>query len=244
MNPTLETIHQLRTVRSFTDRPIQQEDLDTIINASVRAANSSSRQCYSIIVLKDEEKIHAICGYKGTAALVYCVDYNRLKDIAQYLHQDFEVDPFVDFMTGSIDTILAVQTAAIAAKSLGIGSWFTNGVHRNDLHNTYELLELPSKYCFPLIVLILGYPDSDEVHHHGRLQGPGVVHYDTYHPMDANEIEADIKKHDSPEKEYGVYSQWESMGYPHYYHWFFQEWNTMSDKDIFTPFLKEIGFIK
>lgn len=242
MNETLQTIHKLHSIRRFTDRQISQEDLDTILNASIRAANSSFRQCYSIIVLRDPEKSKAVCGYHGSVTLVYCVDYNRMLDIADYLGETNAMSTPIDFITGSSDTVLAAQTAVIAAKSLGIDSLITNGVHRQDFKELYQQLELPSKYCFPLIGVVLGYSGEEPASPKERMT-KGVVHYGTYQHVQPEDIEEEIKYFDSKDKKYGLttYTQWESMGYPHYYNWFFQKW-IGPQEDRFTSVLKDVGF--
>lgn len=242
MNESLKNIQQLRSVRSFTDRKINQEDLDVILEASIRTANASSRQAYSIIVLKDEEKIKAVCGYKGAVALVYCADNNRLMDIADYMNQSYEITPTIEFITDSTDAILAAQTAVIAAKSLGIDSLITNGVHRQDFNSIYELLKLPSKYCFPLIVVVLGYAENNANPQKGRVK-KGVIHYDEYHHLNAEEIEEEINMFDSTEHKYGLtsYTQWQAMGLKHYYEWFFQVWMD-KEEDKFLPVLKDKKF--
>ena len=56
MNETLNTIHELRTIHgNFTEQEISAQDLKTILAASVRAANASNRQSYSIIVVEDRK---------------------------------------------------------------------------------------------------------------------------------------------------------------------------------------------
>lgn len=152
MNETLKTISELRTVHgNFSDKDISTENLQTILEASTRAANASARQSYSIIVIDDKEMMMKLCGYSGSRLLLFCVDYTRLSDVAHHMGHEFDRKDFTGFITGSTDTILAAQTAAIAAKSLGLDSLFTNGIHRGDPNRVYELLDLPLEQCFPLI---------------------------------------------------------------------------------------------
>jgi hypothetical protein len=140
---------------------------------------------------------------------------------------------------------MAAQTSVIAATSLGIDSLITNGVHRQDFHQLYELLNLPKEYCFPLIAVVLGYSaHPEEKHYKGRLKS-GVIHEETYHPMTEAEIEDEISKFDSKEKKYGLtsYTTWEAMGYQHYYEWFYQVWNG-AQEDVYLPILKETKFFE
>lgn len=241
MNETLNTIDQLRSIRSFTDQPISKENLDTILEASIRKANASARQSYSIIVLTDQEKMQTVCGYKGAVTLVYCVDYNRLTDIADYLKLDYERSITIDFITSSTDTVLAAQTAVIAAKSLGIDSLITNGVHRQDFKKIYEVLKLPESSCFPLLAVVLGYSQESNGQKKGRIKA-GVIHYEEYRHLTQEEMRTEINQFDSENHEFGVYADWRSMGFEHYYDWFYQVWNHRQE-DRYYPFLKEINFL-
>ena len=243
MNDTLKTIQQLRSIRSFIDKPLKDEELDTIVNASIRAANSSARQCYSIVVLKDQQKMQAIFGYQGAAALVYCVDYNRIQDIATHLGEVNLMSAPIDFITGSTDAVLAAQTAVIAAKSMGIDSLITNGVHRKDLNTIQELLQLPKQYCYPLIAVVLGYSEVEVDHVKERIV-KGVIHQEIYHRLTAEEIEEEIETFDQNDKKYGLttYTQWKTMGFKHYYQWFFQKWIGRQE-DKFSPALRTVKFL-
>lgn len=245
MNETLQSIQKLRSIRSFTEQPIKQEDLESILNASIRAANSSSRQCYSIIVLKDPEKMQTVCGYRGAVTLVYCVDYNRLNDIAAYLDEKNIMTAPIAFITGSTDAILAAQTAVIAAKSLGMDSLITNGVHRQDFDKVYQLLELPSKNCFPLVAVVIGYSDVPEGDHIKERRKNGVIHYETYHHLTEDEMGEEINYFDTMDKKDGstMLTGWEQAGFSHYYNWFFQKWIVLRE-DTFTKVLKSVEFFK
>ena len=162
MNEVIKAIHSLRTIHgNFTEKEVTDDDLLTVIDACTRAANASARQSYSIIAVREKEVMKKLCGYAGSVGLVFCVDYNRIVDTAKYLNVSFEVNGMVDFITGSTDTILATQTAVIAAKSLGIDSILTNGIHRGDMKRVYKLLDLPENYCFPLIMAVFGYSNQE-----------------------------------------------------------------------------------
>lgn len=247
MNSTLETIYSLRSIHGdFSERDIPQEDLDRILDACVRAANASARQSYSIVVVTDRKVIKENFGYPGSRALLFCVDYNRLELSAHHLKKEFVNKGVHSFITGSTDTILAAQTAAIAAKSLGIDSLFTNSVHRCDISCLYKTFNLPVKSCFPLIALILGYPNKEPETHKGRLTGKGVIHYEQYRLPDEKELDEIVAMYDDKEKHLGSISDWESLGFSHFLEWYFDEWEgpgNMEEKqrEMFAV-LKQAGF--
>ncbi len=245
-NETLRTIHSLRSTHgNFSDKEIKDEDLQTILNAAVRAANSSARQCYSIIVIEDKKLMKQVIGYTGSKALVFCVDYNRLIDTARYLGHTYDVGETLWFITASIDTVLAAQTAAIAARSLDIDSLFTNGIHRGDPSRVYRLLKLPEKHCFPLIALVLGYTTKEPDYLKGRLNGAGVVHFGEYHRLTDQELMDLVKQYDDPDKHLGLNQDWKEKGFDHYLDWFYKVWSRPVDRkrDTFYDILRNAQFL-
>jgi nitroreductase len=214
MNEILKTIHSLRSIhKNFSSREIRDEDLKLILDACIRAANASNRQSYSIVVVEDGNVMKKLSHLAGSKALIFCVDFNRIMDTAECLGHHYSIDDVTPFISGSTDTILAAQTAAIAAKSLGIDSLFTNRIHEGDITRVYELLGLPEKYCFPLIMLILGYPKEEPDHKTGRVCGPGIVHYGKYHRATTDELETLALQYDDPEKQMAVRPSWKDKSF-------------------------------
>ncbi len=225
MNATLNTLHSLRTVHgNFSGREVSRQDLQTILTASMKAANASARQSYSIIVLEDRDTM-AKLGYQGSKALIFCVDYNRIADTAAFLGRAFDAQEIVSFVTGFVDTVLAAQTAAVAAKSLQIDSMFTNCIHRVNLQDVYDLLHLPKENCFPVIELILGYPDREPEYQKGRLSGKGIVHYGQYKRLSEEELAEVVAEYDGKDRHIGMITNWEELGFAHYLDWFYEKWS-------------------
>jgi len=223
-NDTLKTIHNLRTIHgNFSNKVIPEHQLQQVLQASIQAPNASALQSYSIIVVKDRNKMKELCGYQGSALLLYCVDYNRLKAGARSLGYDYHPDGIMRFITGSTSTILAVQTAVIAAKALGIDSLATNGIHRGDMQRIWNMLDLPENHCYPLIALVLGYADQEPAFHKGRLDGAGVIHYEKYHQLTTDEIEEMTRKYDDKDLHLGLNDNWDK-DHKHYLDWLFTRW--------------------
>jgi nitroreductase len=247
-NETLRVIAGLRTIHgNFAARPIPDAALQQIVSSSVRAANASGMQSYSIIVVKDPAVQKKVCGYSGSCQLVYAVDYNRNIATAKRLGHRFEPDDMEWFVTGTMNTMLAAQTAVIAAKSMGIDSLLTNGVHRGDMARHWELLGLPSQYCFPLIALVLGYPAEEPAHLKGRLSGAGVVHQDRYQALDDADADQVIRQYDDPAQHLGLNDTWRGQGHTHYLDWFHKAWinrNPRTGPSQMLTVLKRIGFVE
>lgn len=247
MNETLRTIHNLRSMRNFSRKEISKEDLERILEATLRTANSGGRQVYSIIVV-DDSGLLATYFYKANKALVFCVDYNRWIDCAKSLNHKITVGDIRGFLLGSADAILAAQTATIAAKSLGIDSLLTSSLHREELTKVYEMLNLPEKHCFPLLSVCLGYPAKEPPYPKGRVRN-GVIHYRRYHRLSPEEIDEVIAEYDIEENHFTTMTREEiaKEGFEQYLDLSFSRWNgefpREQVKDCYAT-LKKAGFFK
>ncbi|MBI9050490.1 MAG: hypothetical protein JEZ00_13800 [Anaerolineaceae bacterium] len=247
MNETINTINSLYTTHgNFSTQDVKEEDMQTILKTCVRAANASARQSYSIVVIRDRERIRQLCGYTGSKALLFCVDYNRIMDVSNHLGHDYKASGIADFITGSTDTILAAQTAAICARSLGIDSLFTNGIQRGDINRIYDLVQLPEKGCFPLIMLVLGYADKEPTYLKGRYRGKGLIHDEQYQRCTERDLQNLIAEYDDPSKKMGMIQDWEKHGFTHYLDWFFEKWigkGERPEKSQMLSLLERSGFL-
>lgn len=251
-NDTLKTIRGLRTIHgNFTDQEIPEETLQAILQASVRAANASNMQCYSIVVVRDRQMMQKLCGYRGSRLLLYLADHNRLAASARSLGHAYQPDDVTAFVTALIDTTLAAQTAAIAARSCGVDYLLTNGVHRGDMERHWKLLDLPKEHCFPVIALVLGYPAKEPASLKGRLDGTGVIHEGKYHHVTPEEAEEITRIYDDESRHLGLDygGNWRVDGHKHYLDWMFTEWMGRPAKRTGTPtqmldLIKRLGYLE
>lgn len=248
-NETLRTIHSLRSIHGdFSAKAVSEADVKTVLEASVRAANASNTQSYAIVVSRDPDKIQKLTGYRAGCLLLYCADYTRMIDTAAHLGYEYHADNMEAFITSSTNAILAAQTAVIAARSLGIDSLLTNGIHRGDMERIWTILDLPRKSCFPLIALLLGYPNREPAHKRGRLKGSGIFHAEHYQRLQKSELEEIVRQYDDKSLQLGQIDDWEKKGHKHYLDWFYKEWAragakpTTSEGQMLRR-LKQSGFV-
>ncbi|NVM35747.1 MAG: nitroreductase family protein [Candidatus Lokiarchaeota archaeon] len=238
LNQTLNILFNRKSVRNYSKKEIKKKELDLILKAAIRAANSGNRQVYSIIVVDDKELLKKYF-FGGNKALVFLVDFNRWFDLARHLGYEIEesVDGMRGFTISSMDAILAAQSAAIAAKSLGIGSLFTTKLHREDMNKVYEFLGLPEKYCFPYLSLCLGYPDEQSKLLKGRVK-KGVIHYGKYQSLSQEELDEQIAEYDNEANHLGLINeqQRKEEGFDHYLSFYFANWSKSQPKQEIENF--------
>lgn len=90
-------------------------------------------------------------------------------------------------MIATTDASIALQSGAIAAESLGLGTVISGSV-RKDSAKIAELLHLP-EYVYPVAGLSIGKPIV-EMKVKPRLPEEAVIHYNHYHDYSYEAIEA------------------------------------------------------
>ncbi len=161
---TLDVIHGHISVRKFTDEPIADDLLQTLIEAGTRASTSSNMQAYTVIsITEPDHKTHLakLCAdqqqiHQSAAFLACCADMHKLK-LCNDMHDtesDFGITEAA--VVAIVDTALVMQTIAIAAESVGLGICMI-GAMRNHPHDVRDALQLPD-HVFPLSGLCLGWP--------------------------------------------------------------------------------------
>ncbi|MDW6003166.1 oxygen-insensitive NADPH nitroreductase [Vibrio mangrovi] len=185
MNSVIETIQGHRSIRSFKEKPITSEQMDTIIASGIAASSSSLLQAVSVIRITDQDKratLAQLAGnqpYVASAAefLVFCIDYQRHAALNPEVKPDYTELTLI----GAIDAGIMAQNCLLAAESMGLGGVYIGGL-RNSPKEVDELLALP-RYTAVLFGLCLGYPDQDP-QLKPRLSPKVIVHENSYQPLD------------------------------------------------------------
>ncbi|MGO2460399.1 MAG: oxygen-insensitive NADPH nitroreductase [Ewingella sp.] len=184
MTPTIDLLRSHRSIRSFTDQPITDEQPEAILSATQGASTSSFLQCSSIIRITDpalREKLVEFTGgqkYVASAAefWVFCADFNR----NQQINPQAELGLAEQLLLGCVDTALLAQNAMTAAESLGLGGVFIGGI-RNQVEEVIGLLKLP-KFVMPLFGMCIGHPAQDH-QVKPRMPQSMLVHENSYQPL-------------------------------------------------------------
>lgn len=204
-NETLNVLMQRRSIRAYTDQPIALEAKDAIIDAALRSPTAGNMMLYSIIEVEEQslkDRLAVSCDNqpfiaKAPWVLLFAADYQRWVEIfnndqaperAQDLNKEPRMPQEGDLMLAACDTLIAAQTAVIAAESLGIGSCYIGDIlERYRLHQ--EMFNLP-KYVLPIALVCFGYPKPAllEKKRIQRFDKQFIVHKNTYRRLDATEL--------------------------------------------------------
>jgi len=164
--PTIDLIHQHRSVRNYKPDQIPDGWIEQIVAAAQRTSSSSNLQTYSVIVTIDPDKKAKIQDISGGQShisqapvfLLWCADFSRLKRVSEHQGYDIEAGYMENFMVGAVDAAITMQNAALAAESLGLGFCFI-GALRNDPEGIRDIFELP-ELVFPICGMTVGWANE------------------------------------------------------------------------------------
>ena len=147
-----EVIKERYSVRSFSDREIEQEKLEKILEAGRIAPTAANFQPQRVYVIKSEEgmrKLSSVCHmlYDAPVVLLVCADMN----ISWKIKQDG------DFDSADMDAAIAGTHMMLEAWNLGIGSCWIRAFNSIDMH---EAFMLPPNIK-PKFLLPIGYRAED-----------------------------------------------------------------------------------
>ena len=189
----METIFSHRSIRRFKKKAVEEDIINLILEAGMRASNTGNMQAYSIICTTDEALIDELtpCHFnqpasKAPVQLTFCADFNRFSKWCKQRNAEPGYGNFLSFLVGMTDALLAAQNCCIAAEEKGLGICYL-GTTLYKVEEIIGILDLP-KGVVPVITVVMGYPDEDP-ELTDRLPLYGVVHRERYHDYSEDEIE-------------------------------------------------------
>ena len=141
-NEVTDCIHARRSTRSFQDRPIDLEQLETILDAAIWAPSGGNNQSWLFTAVRDKSallKINALVK-QGFQTWIPDDDYpgkHMAKTLSQREDYNFYYSAPVliiasnkpNYENAMADCSLALENLFIAAQSLGLGSCYINQLH-------------------------------------------------------------------------------------------------------------------
>ncbi len=199
MNSVIQLLKSHRSIRKFTDQPIEPDTLTEILTAGQAAATSSFIQATTVVRITDPASREKLMEYSGgqpyvkTAPefLVFCADMARAELCCDMQGVDAMTGFTEQFIIATVDVALMAQNVAVAAESLGLGICYIGGL-RNNPQKVSELLALPDQ-VYPVFGFCMGYPDQ-EVDLRPRLPLPVILKQEKYNTESDRETISEYNK--------------------------------------------------
>ena len=168
---TLETIFTRRSVRKFTEQPIEEEKLRKILEAAMSGPSCVNARDWAFVVVTEKERLRQMAQANGrpaqplkeaAAGILVCGDLQRA------------FGPAPEYWV--IDGAIAAQNLCLCAQALGIGSvWLGTWPQMDRVENQRRLFELPETVV-PHSIIALGYPEADMTESRESRYEEGRVH--------------------------------------------------------------------
>ena len=170
-----EVINKRRSIRKFTDKPVEKDKIEAIIDAAMRAPSARNARSSEFVVVSDRQMLSQLSVAKpGGAAFIK----DAALAIVVFANQE--------------KSHLAIKNAAIsavyiqlAAQALGLGSCWSHmrGNAHNEQKSTNEyladLLNIP-EHLEVLSIIAIGYPDEEKAPYRGDELPADAVHWGKY----------------------------------------------------------------
>lgn len=141
---------QRHSVRSYTEKKVEPEKLERILEAAHVAPTAANLQPVHLIVVQSEEglaKVSKAAGiYNAPLAIIVCADHSKAW-----------TRPFDQKQTGDIDASILTDHMMLQATELGLGTVWVCYFKPDVLRREFEL---PDK-LEPVNILVVGYSDEE-----------------------------------------------------------------------------------
>lgn len=141
------------STRNFSDQPISDEALHTILEAGMAVPTAVNARPWSFLVVRDRDMLNRMADGNGRAAeplrgaalcILVCGDMERA------------FKPAPDYWV--IDGTIAAQNMILAAHAMGIGSvWLGTWPQQEKMQAQKQLFDLPDGVV-PHSIIAFGYP--------------------------------------------------------------------------------------
>jgi nitroreductase len=140
-----EAIQERRSIRSYTDQPVEREKMEKIVEAGRLAPSAKNCEPWHFITVTDAEKRKSLSGgtwgkfiAQAPLVIVACGDKKASPDWY------------------AIDVALAVENMVLTAVSFGLGTCCVGSFTEKDIKTA---LKIPEKFEV-LVMLAVGYPSG------------------------------------------------------------------------------------
>ncbi len=183
-----EAIRKRRAVRTYTDRPVEDEVLDGLLRLALRAPSGGGQQAWGVIVVRDPERRRAIADLIIAGGARYFGVMRPQRDASDEEHAEWARGYAEQVMStyrvapvwilgllvprgypaemeegGHLDDLIslafAFENLMLAARAEGLGTVPTTAFQRWEKDRLREIVGLPPEID-PAIVSPLGYPEA------------------------------------------------------------------------------------
>ena len=177
----LDVIFSRKSVRSYTDQPVSDEQVETMLRAAMSAPTGMNVQPWRFVVVRDQAVKDKLAGPRGgmiaQAPVVFVICGETTLMRKPQGQPDAEAVA-VENGNWTQDCSAAAENLLLAAEALGLGAvWTAAHPYEARVNPIREALGLPENVT-PLCVIPCGYPAGDD--QPKDKWKPENIHYDKW----------------------------------------------------------------
>lgn len=165
-NETLCSMARHRTMRHYTDRPVDPDLLRTLAAVALAAPSKSDLQQADIVIVQDAGQRAALAALlpdnpwakSAPAFLVFCGNNRRQRRLHELRGHGFANDHLDAFFNAAVEAGIVLGSFVAAAESVGLGTCPISAI-RNLPDEVARVLSLPA-HVFPVAGLCVGWPSG------------------------------------------------------------------------------------
>ena len=189
-----DVIMRRRTVRSFTDQPVEEEKVRKLLDAAIQAPSGGNIQPISIIRIEKSEGRAKIAKLavnqpwvaKAPLCLLFCIDFARTGKWAEAEGASYGGEKaLMSFLLAYADVFCSAENAVLCATSLGLGTVYI-GMVLTAMTEIRREFGLPGKVV-PVVALCVGYPKKVPTDI-PKLSHAAMVHSERYEEKSPEEL--------------------------------------------------------
>jgi len=151
---TIDAILTRRSIRRFTEKPLDKETVELLLRAAMSAPSAHNQRPWTFVVIDDRQTLDSVPSFhpyskmllQAPVAILVC---GKTGDLPAP-------------MFWPQDCAAATQNILVAANAMGIGSvWLGVYPHEELMGKTRELLNIPEEIT-PFSFVALGYPADEK----------------------------------------------------------------------------------
>lgn len=159
MNSTIDTIMTRTSVRSYTDREVSDETIETILKAAMAAPSAMNKQPWHFFVVRDEKLRDRIADHleygkqslrNAAAAIIVAGDRTR------FFEEPAAVDYWIEDCSAAAENIL------LAAHAIGLGAVWCGVYPIPDRIAQLRKVTGIGDGFVPMCIIPLGYPSGEQ----------------------------------------------------------------------------------
>ena len=174
-----------RTIRQYSDKSVDDELLNGLMEAASRTQTMGNLQLYSVVITRSQELKQQLAPAhfnqpmvtQAPVVLTICADFRRTSQWARCRQAEPGYDNFLSFINAATDALLFTQTLCCLMDEEGLGYCYL-GTTVYQPQRIIEVLQLP-RLVMPVATLTVGWP-AEQPPLSDRLPLKAFVHQDTY----------------------------------------------------------------